>query len=166
MRRVLASCKNGYIVTTDGSTWRVFFQNGEYINTYLVDHGSVRESRYNYAVLRLGGLFPPSHANGFNILRGVGQCPEHPENSIVQVRNGQDVFIAVPNENIVNGFVFLPFFNSEVNSYCGPMPSVVDAPAPAPGYKRPPLNTFELTPTQLGYGAILVAIVVLIFTWK
>lgn len=126
-RLILQVRQLGYTVKTDGSCYRVLFSaNGSHLSTtpFACTHTDTSANM-------LGPHFPPNHRNGFKVERGVGFCPERPNDMIVRVRNGQNLYLATQPTG-GEAWVLIPIAD-DVLGFCGPAPEYIlpeDIPEP------------------------------------
>lgn len=126
-RIILQVREQGYTVKTDGTCYRVQFDaSGNYMSTtpFSCSHPDTSANM-------LGPHHSPHHRNGFKVERGVGMCPERPNDMIVRVRNGQNLYLAT-KPAVGDAWALIPIAD-DVLEFCGPIPEYVlpeDIPEP------------------------------------
>tara|TARA_R110002060_G_scaffold988_2_gene2299 strand:+ start:2026 stop:2574 length:549 start_codon:yes stop_codon:yes gene_type:complete len=127
-RKILAVREEGYISKTDGTCWQVMYHaDHSYYRTRRVQNNfPLYNANCNQATAfanQLGASVAPNPRNGFRVLQGVGFCQNHPEQMIVQVIRGKNIYKAVPhylpNAASTEIWVLTEISESELAEYCG-----------------------------------------------
>jgi len=172
-RQILDIRERGYISRVNGICWQVTYNGtGDYVDTRRVQDGfpfyapNCSQSRIDHFASQLGNPDAPNHLNGFNVIRGVNECPEAPGKMIVRARNGQNTYWAFqyPDSSIWH----LNETGPNVENGCSPKPDVFDPDqiTDSPPWTPPPSSSFEFGTPQIAVLAVIVAAVVIYFTWK
>ena len=127
-RKILSVRQRGYISKSEGTCWQhTFDSDGGYVGTKRVQNGfplyNANCNRAAFYANQLGPHTAPSPSNGFKILKGVGFCQNHPEEMIVQVVRGSNIYKAwpftIPDGSNTQTWILDKISESELAEYCG-----------------------------------------------
>ncbi len=180
-RQILTVREHGYVAKENDICWAIGYNSdGSHAYTMSIQDGfpfyeyTCSTSRVSHRANELGAWAPPSHDNGFTVLRGVGYCPNYPEDMIVITRASGHVFRASMVE--ANGETLwalthydMPHVDDLLVS-CGTPPEITmidEMPEiePPPPWRPPPFLTGK-GPDWPVIGVIASAIVLTVFIWK
>ena len=127
-REILSVREEGYITKTDGTCWQVMYHaDHSYYRTRRVQNNfPLYNANCNQAPAfanQLGASVAPSPRNVFRVLKGLGFCANHPEQMIVQVMRGSNIYSAqeftIPDGSNTQFWKLDEISESELAEHCG-----------------------------------------------
>lgn len=127
-RKILSVRQRGYISKSEGTCWQqTFYSDGRHFGTKRVQNGfPLFNANCNQAAAfanQLGQHSPPGMNNGFRVLKGLGFCANHPEQMIVQLTRGSNIYSAqsftIPDGSNTQFWKLDEISESELAEYCG-----------------------------------------------